>query len=81
MMMQQKPEKDGAKKRKVAPEKTISARVALQKRLREWYGNKKNKYIANSLARLKLSHRKHYNFSEAIMQGLNSALYTYVNAP
>jgi hypothetical protein len=37
MMMQQKQERDGVKKRKVAPEKTISAQVALQKRLRGWY--------------------------------------------
>jgi hypothetical protein len=41
MMMQQKQEKDGVKKRKVALEKLISAQVALQKLLRGWYGNEK----------------------------------------
>jgi uncharacterized protein (DUF924 family) len=51
-----KEEKDGVKKRKVAPEKTISAQVALQKRLRGWYRNKKNKYNGDSLARLELTH-------------------------
>jgi hypothetical protein len=37
LMMQQKQERDGVKKRQVAPEKTISRQVALQKRLRGWY--------------------------------------------
>jgi hypothetical protein len=55
MMMQQKQEKDGIKKRTVAPEKTISAQVALQKWLRGWYGNEKNKYNVHSLARLELT--------------------------
>jgi hypothetical protein len=80
-MVQQKQEKDGVKKRKVAPEKTISAQVALQKWLRGWYGNKKNKHNVDSLARLELTHREDYNFCEAMRKGLNGALCTYSIAP
>jgi hypothetical protein len=76
-----KKEKDRVKKRKVAPEKTISAQVALQKRLRGWYGNKKNKYNDDSVARLELTHREDYNFCEAMSKVLNSALHTYSIAP
>jgi hypothetical protein len=69
-MMQEKQEKDGVKKRKVAPEKKISAQVALQKRFRGWYGNKKNKYNVESLAlsressleRLEHTRREEYSY-------------------
>jgi hypothetical protein len=80
-MQQQKQEKDGVKKRKVALEKTISAQVALQKRLRGWYGNEKNKYNVDSLAMLELTYREDYNFCEAMPKGLNGALHTYSIAP
>jgi hypothetical protein len=76
MMMPQKQERDRLKKRKVAPEMTISAQITLQKWLRGWYGNVKNKYKVDSLTRLKLTHREDYNFCEAMPKGLNGALHT-----